>query len=108
MPSLIESVLANAACAAVLALLALAVGRVWRRPAVLHGLWLLVLLKLVTPPILPLPVRVLPASVPPAAPVAVAETPEPPPEPTTGGQFLLLPSWNDGELLVGVKIESAG
>lgn len=104
MPSLIETALANAACAAVLALFALAVGRVWRRPALLHGLWLLVLLKLITPPLLPLPVRVLPAPPPPAAPaVAAAPAVE---EPATVGQFLFLPSPNEDELIVGVKIES--
>src|SRR5438067_10764340 len=105
MPSLIETGLANAACAAGLALLVLAVGRVWRRPVLLHGLWLLVLLKLVTPPLLPLPVRVLPAPVPPpAAPVVAAAAPAD--EPVTVGQFLFLPSPKEGELVVGVRIES--
>jgi hypothetical protein len=48
--------LANAVMAAVLAVLAAAVGRVWRKPALRHALWLLVLLKLVTPPLLPVPI----------------------------------------------------
>src|SRR5579871_3472155 len=48
--------LANAVCAALLALLALLVGRYCRRPAVLHSLWLLVLCKLVTPPLWPVTV----------------------------------------------------
>ncbi len=44
--------LSNAVAAAVLALVAGAAGRVCRRrPAVVHGLWLLVLVKLVTPPL---------------------------------------------------------
>jgi beta-lactamase regulating signal transducer with metallopeptidase domain len=43
--------LANAACAVVLAVPAWAVGRGGRRPALAHALWLLVLLKLVTPPV---------------------------------------------------------
>jgi beta-lactamase regulating signal transducer with metallopeptidase domain len=43
--------LSNAAVATALAVLVLAFGRLCRRPAVLHGLWLLVLLKLVTPPL---------------------------------------------------------
>src|SRR5437879_1834094 len=64
---------ANAACAALLALAALAAGRWSRRPALTHGLWLLVLLKLVTPPLFPLPLAWLPAE--PAAP------PAPPAEP---------------------------
>jgi bla regulator protein blaR1 len=48
--------LGNAALAAVLALVAGAAGCVLRRPAVVHALWLLVLLKLITPPLIPLPV----------------------------------------------------
>src|SRR5262245_33912760 len=48
--------LSNALAACGLALAAALVARVWRRPAVVHGLWLLVLIKLLTPPILPVPV----------------------------------------------------
>jgi beta-lactamase regulating signal transducer with metallopeptidase domain len=51
MPDLVSVGLANAAVAAVLALLAVAAGRLARRPAVAHVLWLLVLVKLVTPPL---------------------------------------------------------
>src|SRR5262245_6305740 len=106
MPTLFETALANAACAAVLALFTLAVGRIWRRPTLLHGLWLLVLLKVVTPPLVPLPVRILPAPAPrPVATVAaVAPVTE---EPSTVGQFLFLPSRNDGEVIVGIKIENS-
>jgi hypothetical protein len=43
----------NAIVATVLALAAAAVSCVCRRPALVHGLWLLVLVKLITPPILP-------------------------------------------------------
>lgn len=43
--------LANAIVAAGLALLAALVGGTARRPALTHGLWLLVLLKLITPPL---------------------------------------------------------
>jgi beta-lactamase regulating signal transducer with metallopeptidase domain len=53
--------LSNAVAALVLALLAFGVSRVCRRPAVVHGLWLLVLIKLVTPPIFWIPVVTLPA-----------------------------------------------
>jgi beta-lactamase regulating signal transducer with metallopeptidase domain len=67
-----HAMLGNAAVAAVLALLALAAGRLCRSPAVRHLLWVLVLLKLVTPPLLPVPLAVLPASV-------VAPPAEPPP-----------------------------
>src|SRR5262245_40072665 len=106
MPSLIETGLANAVCAAILALFVLAIGRIWRRPALLHGLWLLVLLKLVTPPLLPLPVRVLPAEAP--APIPVVATVQPAGyDPVTVGQFLSLPSKQDGELGLGVTLESA-
>ncbi|HEY8233634.1 MAG TPA: M56 family metallopeptidase [Vicinamibacteria bacterium] len=48
-------VLTNAAAAALVACLALVVSRLVRRPALAHALWLLALVKLVTPPILPLP-----------------------------------------------------
>ena len=57
-----NAMLGNATIAAVLALLALAVGCVCRSPAVRHLAWLLVLLKLITPPLLPVPLHVLPAT----------------------------------------------
>jgi beta-lactamase regulating signal transducer with metallopeptidase domain len=61
--------LSNAVATCALAVVAAAVGYFCRRPAVRHALWLLVLLKLVTPPVyVPVP---RPAEVP-AAPVAVA------------------------------------
>jgi bla regulator protein BlaR1 len=53
---LLTIALSNAVAAAVLALVAIAVGSVYRRPALVHGLWLLVLLKLVTPPLVRIPV----------------------------------------------------
>src|SRR5579885_1756192 len=46
--------------ATALALCAAVIGRFWKRPALTHSLWLLVLLKLVTPPLVP--VSVLPSS----------------------------------------------
>src|SRR4051794_19358813 len=62
----------NAAVAAVLALAALAVGCACRSPAVRHAAWVLVLLKLLTPPLFDVPLTVLPASwaTPPAEPAA--------------------------------------
>jgi WD40 repeat protein/beta-lactamase regulating signal transducer with metallopeptidase domain len=60
MSTVLQLGLANAACAAVLALLAYGAGRRLQRPALAHGLWLLVLIKLVTPPVVPLPVAWLP------------------------------------------------
>jgi beta-lactamase regulating signal transducer with metallopeptidase domain len=47
--TLLETGLVNALLATGLALLAAGAGRFCRRPALVHGLWLLVLLKLVTP-----------------------------------------------------------
>jgi beta-lactamase regulating signal transducer with metallopeptidase domain len=54
---LLDLVWKNVAVAGVLALVAAIVGRYARRPALTHALWLLVMLKLVTPPLwqLPLP-----------------------------------------------------
>lgn len=47
---------ANSLVAAAMAVLVLAVGRCRTAPAVMHGLWLFVLLKLVTPPLFAVPV----------------------------------------------------
>ena len=55
MDTLLRVGLSNAAVAVVLAVLAVAAGCLCRRPAVAHGLWLLVLLKLVTPPLVHVP-----------------------------------------------------
>jgi beta-lactamase regulating signal transducer with metallopeptidase domain len=48
--------LTNAAVATLLALAAVLTGRWWQRPALSHLLWLLVLVKLVTPPLVEVPV----------------------------------------------------
>lgn len=55
MDTLLHAGLSNAVVAAVLAVLTAAVAWGCRRPAVAHALWLLVLVKLVTPPLLSLP-----------------------------------------------------
>jgi beta-lactamase regulating signal transducer with metallopeptidase domain len=55
MAGLLEIGLSNAAMAGVLAVLAAVLCRLYRRPAFAHGLWLVVLLKLVTPPLVPVP-----------------------------------------------------
>lgn len=47
-----EIVASNAVLVVALALLVALLGRVWKQPAVLHVLWVLVLLKLFTPPML--------------------------------------------------------
>ena len=56
MMTVLQVALANLVVASLLAALATLAGRFWRRPALVHSLWLLVLLKLVTPPLVPLPV----------------------------------------------------
>ncbi|HSZ57914.1 MAG TPA: M56 family metallopeptidase [Tepidisphaeraceae bacterium] len=74
MDSLLRIALSNAACAALLALLAAAVSRLFpRRPALGHALWVLVLFKLLTPPVwtLDLPTFHTPA------PIAIAASPSP-------------------------------
>ena len=53
MSTWIELVISNAMVATVMALLVGVVSRFIRRPHIVYGLWLLVLLKLVTPPIVP-------------------------------------------------------
>jgi beta-lactamase regulating signal transducer with metallopeptidase domain len=84
--ALLHAGLGNAAAAVVLAVVAaLATRCCRRRPAVAHGLWLLVLLKLLTPPLLRLPLwpAAAPADVPAveagasAAPPARADAPPP-------------------------------
>ena len=78
MDALARVLLTNAAAAGLLAALALLVSRSVRRPEVAHALWLLALLKLVTPPVLPLPLvpqwRGHPA---PDAPMLVRMEPKP-------------------------------
>ena len=55
METLLQVGLSNAVVALLLAVIALVVGYFCRRPAVIHGLWLLVLLKLLTPPLVRVP-----------------------------------------------------
>ena len=56
MRTLVEFGLANALAATLLAIVALAVGAVVRRPAVRNALWLLVLVRLIVPPMWSVPV----------------------------------------------------
>ena len=70
MEMLFRIALSNAAAAAVLALVALLAALVIRKPALTHGLWLLVLLKLVSPPLWMVPLHFpVPAAEPPSSPV---------------------------------------
>jgi beta-lactamase regulating signal transducer with metallopeptidase domain len=73
-------VVSNAVVAAGLAVVALAVGLIWRRPALTHALWLLVLLKLLTPPLFPVQLAWLPslAAVPPVGNEETAQPSEAP------------------------------
>ncbi len=72
MRSLVEIVLSNSAIATMLAAVAMVVGRYCRRPSLVYGLWLLVFLKLLTPPLVRIPIAVLSQERParsPAAPI---------------------------------------
>jgi beta-lactamase regulating signal transducer with metallopeptidase domain len=63
MQTLLEVGLSNAVMAAGLAMIACLARLVCRRPALVHALWLLVLLKLVTPPLLSFNIRPAPRPV---------------------------------------------
>jgi len=58
----VNAMLGNAAIAALLALIALAIGRTFRSPTIRHAAWLIVLFKLITPPLFLVPLAVLPES----------------------------------------------
>ena len=68
MERLVEVGLSNALMAGALAVFAAMVGLICRRPALVHALWLLVLIKLVTPPLVPLPLGWLTAGAQPPPP----------------------------------------
>jgi beta-lactamase regulating signal transducer with metallopeptidase domain len=82
MRTLVEYGLANAAAATALAVVALVAGLVIRRPAVRNALWLLVLVRLLLPPIwsVPLPIPFA-ESAPQPTPIAAAAIPDPTPVP---------------------------
>src|ERR1700678_2382068 len=56
MEALIQFGIANAGAAAVLAIGVALITRVWRNPRLAHALWLIVLLRLVAPPLFRIPV----------------------------------------------------
>ncbi len=62
MESLVHTMLSNALVAAGLAILPLCVRRVVHSPALVHTLWLLVLLKLISPPVVSLPLAITAAT----------------------------------------------
>jgi beta-lactamase regulating signal transducer with metallopeptidase domain/TolA-binding protein len=73
--TLLEIGLGNAVMAAVLALLAALATRFCRKPALTHALWVLVLLKLITPPIRTVPLKGLLASRTPPTPITRVAVP---------------------------------
>src|SRR5262245_25460491 len=97
--------LVNALLAGALALAALAVGRLSRRPALVHSLWVLVLLKLVTPPLVSLPVPGWEVVEPADAFEQLAD--EPTAEPAPEGQFVraALPTASRPEERPVMKVE---
>lgn len=56
MSEILELGLVNAALAAILAAIVFGVTQVWRNPHIAHVLWVLVLVKLVTPPLVEVPI----------------------------------------------------
>jgi beta-lactamase regulating signal transducer with metallopeptidase domain len=86
--ALLQIALSNALIAGGLALVAFGLGRLCRRPALAHALWLLVLLKLLTPPLLPVAVpwpEAAPAQEAAVAPILpAATTPADQPDPLPG------------------------
>jgi beta-lactamase regulating signal transducer with metallopeptidase domain len=57
MESLVRCGLANAGIAAVLAILVAIVTRIWKSPHLAYALWLIVLVRLVSPPLLQIPIH---------------------------------------------------
>jgi beta-lactamase regulating signal transducer with metallopeptidase domain len=96
MRTLVEYGLANAAAATLLALAALLVGLVIRRPAVRNALWVLVLVRLVLPPVWTVTFTVPAPEPTPAAPAA-GSTSDPAPAPD-------LVVVNDGPADVGGEV----
>jgi beta-lactamase regulating signal transducer with metallopeptidase domain len=73
MDTLLQVGISNAVAAVALALVAGTASLLWRRrPALVHGLWLLVLLKLLTPPLVRVPVPVMSEGSAPTAAAAVS------------------------------------
>src|SRR5262245_34729365 len=87
MDTVVDAALLNALLVVPLAVFAAAVSHLLRRPAVAHALWLLVLLKLLTPPLLRLPIPWVEDEAAPAVaalPPEVSADPAPPEEPPGG------------------------
>ena len=80
MEAILRVALSNTLLAAMLALAALAVSRTFRRPALSHAMWLIVLLKLITPPLWNVAVPLMPAEKAHKAPLPPTELSMPPAE----------------------------
>src|SRR5262245_33979449 len=106
MSTLLAIGLANAICAALLAVPAFLASRYGRRPALAHALWLLVLLKLVTPPLFRPPLAWLPAEEEPA-PVAAAPIKEPTAAPVASTPFTFMVEPVANQQVVARVIEPA-
>jgi beta-lactamase regulating signal transducer with metallopeptidase domain len=110
MRTLLDVGLSNAAVASLLAVGAWGLGRVVRRPAVAHVLWLLVLLKLLTPPLWPVQLDWPAGDAPPAtsSPGMAAPAPAPSPAATADGApaaVVSSPAWTFGpERAVGPAV----
>jgi beta-lactamase regulating signal transducer with metallopeptidase domain len=99
--TLLRVALSNALAAGVLALAAGVVARCCRRPALVHSLWLLVLLKLLTPPLVTVPL-------PWPAPAETATLPELAPDtPARGDAADPLPVEGDEEVLAALLAVAA-
>src|SRR5215831_8377062 len=93
MNDLLHVALSNAVAAMALAVLAVVTSRLCRRPALTHGLWLLVLLKLLTPPLLTVRipwVDVPPSSGPDVSASRLTDSPLPAPVPQAGLDLAIL------------------
>lgn len=92
MNAFLEMALSNAVMASLMALAVFGLSRFCRRPALIHSLWILVLVKLITPPLLPIPITVSWLDRPAETPGARPERPQHPDRglrPAAGrGQFL--------------------
>jgi len=89
METLVSAVFSNALIAILLGILAWGAGKMFRNAALSHALWLLVVIKLVTPPILLLPL--------PIAPDIVMD-----PAPTTGVQDNIAPDPRTGSIIASL------
>jgi bla regulator protein blaR1 len=85
----LEAALSNAAIATLLAVAVAGVARMWRSPHLAHALWLLVMIKFITPPLLGVPFALVPE--PPSSRNAAA---------LTGGQQSQVPSRSSDEQAV--------